>query len=485
MLDMAHHHDDHNNDSDKHNETAIAFSEESCDDHCDGEGPTSSSRRSSVVVGRKQQQQDHWCVRGLLLLLAIATTVSVAFYFWTMNDDSEPEQQQQLGSEYYYNIGGNRSGSGWNSDESIYVRNDNETDAIPTTTVVRLCDDVTNIFCTARQSPVLTFRFDPKNYPTVVTMIHLYFVRGDDDDDGIDNNDGKSSPLTIYVDGQHQELSQVSLTEEDFTFVVTAAMGKELQVRSDPSRPPLLAGIVLSNRLPEGLIPTQTNQGISVNHQDYRQSPSMDHDSYKPSPSPSRTANNVPTASKPNNTRSPVATTYVPGDLLQHSATGLFLSRGLTARVLATANRPVVYQNGKVSNVPFHTLPDAGATFPTTDGGWIYVSNSEVKPNTKDKSTGAIIKGGVGALRFNAKGEMQQYQLGGRTPWGAWISGEEVNHTGRIWQVDPAGIRPAQPIPMGDVHSGLFESFAYDVRDRANPHFFMTQDDLRGALRRL
>jgi uncharacterized protein len=188
--------------------------------------------------------------------------------------------------------------------------------------------------------------------------------------------------------------------------------------------------------------------------------------------------------------------TYVPGDLVLDKTTGLNLSRGLTVRILALANQRVKYVDGNVSEVPFHTLPDAGATFPAKNGGgWIYVSNSEVKPNTKDNKTGGTKKGGVGAIRFNRNGDILHYQLvlnhtimncgGGRTPWGAWISGEEVNHTGRIWQVDPTGIRDAQPLPMGDVHSGLFESFAYDTRDPTNPHFYMTQDDLHGALRRL
>ena len=75
-------------------------------------------------------------------------------------------------------------------------------------------------------------------------------------------------------------------------------------------------------------------------------------------------------------------------------------------------------------------------------------------------------------------------QIGGRTPWESWISGEEYDE-GRIYQVDPTGQRPGEPITMGETYSGNFESFAYDVRNTSNLQFFMTKDDKNGELRRL
>ena len=69
--------------------------------------------------------------------------------------------------------------------------------------------------------------------------------------------------------------------------------------------------------------------------------------------------------------------TYQPGDLTVEEA-GLKLSTGLTARILATTGKPVVYADGTESEKVFHGRPDAGQTFPDTrpenPGGWVYVS---------------------------------------------------------------------------------------------------------------
>lgn len=45
-----------------------------------------------------------------------------------------------------------------------------------------------------------------------------------------------------------------------------------------------------------------------------------------------------------------------------------------------------------------HVNPDGGAVFPQEDGGWIYVSNSEINPG-----------GAVGALRFDSNGDVIDY----------------------------------------------------------------------------
>lgn len=64
-----------------------------------------------------------------------------------------------------------------------------------------------------------------------------------------------------------------------------------------------------------------------------------------------------------------------------------------------------------------------------------------------------------------------------------WVSCEEI-WNGRIWQVDPKGLRPPQETSMSASSLGYFESFAYDIRDFEKPRFFVTEDDVGGALRR-
>ena len=188
---------------------------------------------------------------------------------------------------------------------------------------------------------------------------------------------------------------------------------------------------------------------------------------------------------------------YVPGNLVVEE-NGLLLSQGLTARIIATSGERVEYAHGAgESDRDFHVQPDAAECFPDprpgNAGGWIYVSNSEAKPLNRDEGTDQT-PGGVGAITFDATGNVLDYRMllentrqncgGGPTPWGAWISGEEYSR-GKIWQVDPTGLRPPQNTTMGETHSGYFESFAYYIRSRDAPEFFMTKDEDNGDVRRL
>ncbi|CAB9507199.1 osmC-like protein [Seminavis robusta] len=168
----------------------------------------------------------------------------------------------------------------------------------------------------------------------------------------------------------------------------------------------------------------------------------------------------------------------------------LVLSQGLTSRIIAISGQPIQYTaTGGLafSAIDFHSWPDGAACFPdnrpNNPDGWIYVSNQEDEP------------GGVGAITFDANGNIVDYRMlltgttyncnGGKTPWGSWISAEEDfdNYQGRPWQVDPYGVRAPVPINMG-LAGGSYEAFAYDARNLLVPRFYLTEDDVFGALER-
>ena len=121
------------------------------------------------------------------------------------------------------------------------------------------------------------------------------------------------------------------------------------------------------------------------------------------------------------------------GPLGEPDANGIRLPEGFTSRVLARSREAVL----PGSSYRWHLAPDGVATFAAEDGGWVYVSNSEI-PGV----------GGVGALRFDADANIvDAYPIlrqtnvncaGGPTPWGTWLSCEEVAN-GRVFECDPFG----------------------------------------------
>lgn len=137
----------------------------------------------------------------------------------------------------------------------------------------------------------------------------------------------------------------------------------------------------------------------------------------------------------------------------------------------------------------FPDLPDFGATYEDKhsgiQGGWIHVSISET---TEVKN-----RGGVGTLSFDKNGDLVDYKMvlegttancaGGKTPWDGWVSCEECR-LAIHWQVDPTGTRESKLHQFARQRCGHFEAFAYDVRNREMPHFFVTEDHSKGALRR-
>jgi len=160
------------------------------------------------------------------------------------------------------------------------------------------------------------------------------------------------------------------------------------------------------------------------------------------------------------------------GPLLPPDENGLRLPEGFSSRVIARSGQPV-----GDTDYRWHPAPDGGATYPTEDGGWIYVSNSEVR-----------LLGGVSAVRFNASGELvDAYSVlsltdkncaGGATPWHTWLSCEETS-TGQVYECSPWGDR--DPILRPALGTFKHEAVAVDPRSGL---LYLTEDEGDGGLYR-
>ncbi len=161
-------------------------------------------------------------------------------------------------------------------------------------------------------------------------------------------------------------------------------------------------------------------------------------------------------------------------DGIEPDENGVILPAGFTSRIVAVAGEKV----GDTDHT-WHIFPDGAATFADGEGGWYHTVNSEVFNEGL---------GGVGAIHYDADGEIvDAYPIlrgsrancsGGPTPWGTWLSCEEVfNGPGKVWECDPTGENEAIPRPA----MGLFSHEAVAV-DPVSETLYMTEDDFTAGV---
>ncbi|WP_203300097.1 alkaline phosphatase PhoX [Marinobacter sediminum] len=150
-------------------------------------------------------------------------------------------------------------------------------------------------------------------------------------------------------------------------------------------------------------------------------------------------------------------------------------------------------QPGGIGNRPWHIFPDGAGVVPRANGGWIYISNSEVPgvgtlgftfPELADVS-GTIEEftpglAQVGTLVFDPDGAIvDSYTIlsgttfncaGCVTPWQTWLSCEEFPN-GQVWECDP--YQPGEGLACPTL--GFFSHEAIAI-DAGNRKLYLTED---------
>ena len=124
----------------------------------------------------------------------------------------------------------------------------------------------------------------------------------------------------------------------------------------------------------------------------------------------------------------------------------------------------------------WHEASDGMATFPLDDGGWILVSNSETLERRRLGDPLRPPRQIADAYRI-LDGTAQNCS-GGGTPWGTWLSCEEVED-GLVWECDPTGRRKAVSHPA----MGVFKHEAAAVDPRGK-RVYLTEDLVDGGFYR-
>lgn len=190
------------------------------------------------------------------------------------------------------------------------------------------------------------------------------------------------------------------------------------------------------------------------------------------------------------------------GPLREPDANGVRTPEGFSTRVVAI-NSELPQPNGMdvagpsvtggVGTRPWHLLNDGGGVIARPNGGWIYVSNSEIpgtgslsQAGVQASNLGNLLEeltpglGGVGVLVFDPDGTIvDSYSIltnttfncaGCITPWGTWLSCEEFAN-GQVWECDP--FNPGEGVALPALGFFDHEAIAVDVDKRM---LYLTED---------